>query len=88
MRFGKCYTCNEYKYLVDGESCNSCRENSNSEDRIEDLDPDSWVVTKKGYLPGKSRTIYKKGLREKQAKSIAREKTYLSAHKVSEITIS
>lgn len=88
MRFGKCHNCNEYKYLIDEEVCNTCKENSDSEDRIENLDPDSWVVTKKGYLPGKSRTIYKKGLREKQAKLIAREKTYLSAHKVSEITIS
>lgn len=80
MRFGKCLDCNEYKYLVNGNKCNSCENKSTGNN-----DDNNWVVVKRGYRSGGSTEVHKKGLSEAEAKKIARTKTIFSARKLDDI---
>lgn len=80
MRFGKCLDCNEYKYLVNGNKCNTCEDNSE-----ENNNDNSWVVIKRGYRAGGQTEVHKKGLSEDEAKKIARTKTIFSARKLDDI---
>lgn len=77
MRFGKCLDCNEYKYLVNGDKCNTCKDNSSENN--------NWVVIKRGYTAGGDTEIHKKGLSEDEAKNIARTKTIFSAYRLDDI---
>jgi hypothetical protein len=72
MRFGRCKECGEYKYLVNGDKCNTCKD-------------DKWLVVEKYKKSSGTVEVYKIGLSENRAKKIAKQKNIFRACRLKDV---